>query len=102
MKREMLFQTAVFKDGVNLTVRRGLKWADLKGREFLYTDGVIQCFAEKVKVKRFKDISDDELRLEHDKLCENRDNLLEVMKRLYPGFDSNEIVTLVFFNCMAI
>lgn len=95
---------------VNLTVRKGLKWSDLKIGETVEiqeTDnpppsGAPESYVKiyDVKVIVFKDLINYNkmLLLEHDPECRNFPGLFRVMKRVYDGFLQHELVTLVFYE----
>jgi len=102
----MLFSNAVFHDGLNLTVRRGVKWNSVSNNEEIFVQDCNPKPDEVPKkgritftqVKVFEDIDDEQLHYEHDDACKTKEGLLPVMKSVYEGFDSKEIVTLVFFE----
>jgi hypothetical protein len=96
---KLYFENAEFHAGVNLTVRRGVKWSLEKRATLAKLDGT-ECgdvdFVD-TRVFRFCDLKDDDVSMEHDKDCQTCSGLLAVMKQLYPAFDERELVTLVFF-----
>lgn len=96
---------------VNLTVRRGLKWADLKvgdvvevcetGKQAEVTCGnQVWATIYDVKVMSFADLMNYQrlLKLEHDPRCQSYTGLFETMRRVYDGFLQHELVTLVFYE----
>ena len=90
----LYFENPEFKEGTNLTVRRGIKWAMEKEAD-------VQGLGEKKLTARvfvFEDIPEADLINEHDPNCRSLYGLLEVMKGIYPGFSPREIVTLVEFE----
>lgn len=89
------FSNPVFNDSLNLTVRRGIKWASIDG---LIWVGEKAAKIKNTKVFRFSDITDKDLELEHDPSCRSLDGLTIEMQRVYKDFNVNEIVTLVFFE----
>lgn len=106
------FKNPVFKTGRNVTCRRGVRW-DILPREVYIIDTnnptkedgttkVLHVVDIETVVMRFLDLTDIHLRDEHDPVCRNVYGLLETMKRVYPGFDEHEVVTLVSFNLDAI
>ena len=109
---KLKFKNPVFHDGVNTTVRRGVKWSIADEPEFGYPiidtndpvtdDGKdkIIGFAKPVDVKvvRMCDISDDMIRFEHDPKCRTYNGLLDVMKETYNNFSDKEIVTVLTFD----
>lgn len=102
--KNLLFKNPVFHKGVNLTVRRGIKWAVVPvGTEIniLETDSNIlneTGIITKVVVIPFWDIEKEMLREEHDPRCTNHESLQEVMEEVYEDFSANEIVTLLYFT----
>ena len=99
---------------VNLTVRKGLKWSDLKVGEIVEiqeTDNPPPCGAPEsyvkifdVKVMSFKDLLyySDMLKLEHDPDCRSFSGLHKVMKWVYDGFLQHELVTLVYYEVIPV
>lgn len=110
---------------INLTVRKGLKWSDLKAGEQIilrdtaakshdYTnDGTPpsgaampplykdqQATIYDVKVISFADLMNYHkmLQLEHDPKCRSYTGLFETMRKVYDGFLQHELVTLVFYE----
>jgi len=110
---------------VNLTVRRGLKWSNLKVGEKvilrdtaaethdytndgtppagtampkLYEDQLAEIFD--VKVMAFNDLMNYArmLLLEQNEECRTFPGLFKIMKRVYDGFLQHELVTLVFYS----
>lgn len=109
--KTLFFLNPVFKDGENLTVRRGVKWATLvvpgesvqivrtpdpKGVD--YGDKVVFGKVTRVVLKRMCDTVHKELRLEHDPACHTQAGLLRAMRKAYPDFSPEEICTLLFFE----
>ena len=89
----LAFSNPVFKKGKNLTVRRGIHWANRKTSNF----DIINT-----QVIRFRELKDSHykkaLAFEHDPSCRNYEGLKKEMKKVYKGFSANELVTLVFFK----
>ncbi len=98
---------------VNLTVRKGLKWSDLKVGEIVElraTKGppplmVTSCSGNggtiyDVKIMPFNALMNYPrmLKLEHDPKCQNYAGLFETMRKVYDGFLQHELVTLVFYE----
>ena len=96
---------------VNLTVRKGLKWADLKVGDkvelrdpkgpLLLTKGSGNvAVIYDVKVMTFNDLMNYPrmLQLEHDPECQSYRGLFTVMRKVYDGFLQHELVTLVFYE----
>ena len=102
--KTMYFVNNVFRDGINLTVRRGVEWDGChRPTRFAkigsgYSDDPNGKIVRTIVI-RFADIANVEryLPYEHDIGCRTLIGLFEVMSEVYPGFDENEIVTLVFF-----
>jgi len=97
---ELKFQNPIFS-WMNITVRRGVR--QLNGTVKLmdprgYPRFLGYGFVLKYKIKRFKDIEDKDLELEHDPKCRTYVGLLETMREVYDDFDVNEIVTLIQFE----
>ena len=90
------FKNHVFKEGINITVRRGVKWAnESKAQIEAEENQVTRPVPIRTYVMRFKDLNEIMIANEHDPKCRKVDGLLEVMKNVYPGFDPKEIVTIV-------
>jgi len=96
---------------INLTVRQGLKWSDLKAGDNVIVaetgaEVVEGCevYAEifDVKVMKFADLTNypHVLKLEHDPACQTFKGLFETMKKVYDGFLVHELVTLVFYEVL--
>lgn len=91
--KQLLFSNPVFHPGRNITCRRGIKWA-------LETDAVIDGVGSvklTPRVMRFADVTDSDVEFEHDPACRTADGLRRELERVYPGFRTTEIVTLVEF-----
>ena len=122
IKRTLLFQNNVHNTekiempgskprAVNLTVRKGLKWADLKVGDTIMlqetgapapvieADEVLATIYD-IKVMSFADLMNyrQMLKLEHDPKCQNYPGLFETMRSVYDGFLQHELVTLVFYE----
>ncbi|MNN55224.1 hypothetical protein D3C81_1700860 [compost metagenome] len=93
------FANPQFHTGRNTSVRRGDRW-----------HGVAQARIEQdagrhsgplpllTELRRFNTLTAADLSDEHDPACRTPEGLLAVMQRLYPGFQADEIVTLVHFQ----
>jgi len=103
-KSVLLFTTFSFREGTNLSVRRGIQQTSkmavgdtiwLQSR-----DGSEQqkAIVTGLKVKRFRDIKEQELAVEHDPQCRSWNDLFATLKKLYDDFDETEIVSMVFFK----
>jgi hypothetical protein len=53
------------------------------------------------ELRRFDTLTAAELRDEHDPACRTPEGLLAVMEQLYPGFQRDEVVTLVHFDLVS-
>ena len=98
----LYFKNPTFLDGLNISVRRGVKWDTLekKSVELVDTDKPnfsISTVNITTKVMRFCDLVDADLKYEHDESCRTVSGLLSVMQEIYPGFDEREIVTIIYF-----
>ena len=95
----MRFSNPTFNDDINVTVRRGIKWAHTKGSAIALVnkEEAIPICITASKIVRFTDISTEDLALEHDPSCRDFAGLLETMKKLYSRFDEMELVTVVYF-----
>lgn len=92
------FSNPVFKNGVNLTVRRGTKWHGVD-RAFIQLSDFIRhgTVALATEVKVFNELTDVDLIDEHDPSCRTVEGLAAEMKRVYPEFEVTDEVTLVKF-----
>lgn len=93
--KELKFNNPVFHSGVNVTVRRGLKW--------IFEDCAIvsdQNAALNHQPFKFSDLKNfpEFLLKEHDPECRTYEGLLKIMKETYNNFDENEAVTVVWFT----
>jgi hypothetical protein len=90
------FKNHVFKEGINVTVRRGLKWANEKMAQIqLDENNVTRPIMIKTSVVKFQDLLDVDLQNEHDPECRTVIGLQKIMANIYQGFDPREIVTIV-------
>lgn len=102
----MKFSKAQFCEGMNVTVRRGQNWYKkglVPGNKFFaYGDyigspsAVVECVG--IMLIPFLLIPDPLLTYHHDEQCSSLLGLEKVMRKLYPGFQTNELVTVVIFN----
>ncbi|WP_269789918.1 hypothetical protein [Stenotrophomonas sp. Iso1] len=93
------FANPQFHTGHNISVRRGDRW-----------HGVVQARIDRgagrlsaplpllTELRRFDTLTAADLRDEHDPACRTPEGLLAVMRRLYAGFQRDEMVTLVHFD----
>ena len=100
----LYFDNPVFKSDINVTIRRGVKWATVSGFVPIMESGKDKVISianiKKVIVKRFCDLEIKDIVNEHDKECIDYDYLLKAMKKMYFGFDEKEIVSVVYFTVM--
>ena len=111
----MLFNEPVYRQGLNITVRRGDKWAGFKGfvvgRKYEKGHGDLLFVVDTLVLDRFEDLNHDPvanpfLQLEHDPACRSFFGLVKAMQSAYPGdhvanvskFTRNDQVTVVFFT----
>jgi len=97
----ILFRNPTFHSGINVTVRRGIKWAETHGR--VVAQGTVDKIYTplnilRTKVIRFCDITQGDMDNEHDPDCRNYHGLWAEMACAYHGFDEQEIVTVVYFE----
>lgn len=91
------FSNPVFHRGVNTTVRRGLKWSRVD--KAVVRIGDIDCMLPISSLSYpFHLLDDHHLRNEHDPTCRTVTGLLAELRRVYPGFQEGETVTLVNFT----
>jgi len=99
--KPLKFDRATFTgQSFNITVRRGIKWNLCNGEDVrLWNRGGVSFGTVSIETKcmRFCDLTDDDIKYEHDPLCRSVAGLLEEMRRLYVGFDEREIVTIITF-----
>ena len=91
---KLLFRNPVFREGKNVTVRRGIKWS-LETEAYIKNIGIVELSSV---VIRAADIMNEMIEFEHDPSCRNRYGLINELRRIYPGFNENEIVTILSFN----
>lgn len=101
--REMLFANNVHHRGINVTVRRGIKWIDLRKDEVLLLSSVehrtppTKAHVICAITMPFFEIPAALLEHEHDPNCHTHDGLLTVMRQVYSGFMGSEAVTVVLY-----
>ena len=96
----LYFTSPIFNDGLNVTVRRGVRTVGVSDRVLVKDNNHQELGYAKIqccKVKRFSDISDMDIKYEHDEQCRKYEGLFSTMKEIYSDFDHNEIVTLIYF-----
>jgi hypothetical protein len=95
-----------FKNGINLTVRKGVMWDLQLGRNASIAQigkpSVCEARIVDTKVIRGCDIDEilDNLHLECDPKCRTKEGLLKEMSRSYGVWRPEEIVTLVYFEIL--
>jgi hypothetical protein len=103
-KQNLFFLNPEINPGKNLTVRRGIKWADASGELNVYMTGEsldmprTRVRVLETKVIPFDSLCNNDLVFEHDSGCRTTEGLEQAMKKAYPGFDTREVVTLLFFE----
>lgn len=102
MMKPLVFNKPHFNKGINLAVRRGHKWHGLSGQcvELEDTDGnnYGTALITATQLRRFDEIDELELSLEHDPECRKWVNLLDAMIQNYEEFSQQETVTLIWFD----
>lgn len=105
--RVINFSDDCHNKGMNMTVRRGIRKATafkpgdiatVKGPRTIRTGKVVS-----VKVKKFCDITEEEIRVHHQIESKKNNETLQdyldrLMNALYTDFDQNEICTLIFYQ----
>jgi len=94
MAKQMLFENPVHTPGVNVTIRRGVKWsleseADIQGLGMRPITTKVMCFDM---------IADHDVKNEHDPMCRNVEGLFKTLCRLYTDFDWREHVTIITYE----
>jgi hypothetical protein len=109
---ELLFHNPVFKPELNITVRLGRKWLDFFESQTLpcvvpirdtFT-GEQHGYArlQSAAYLKFTDIPNEWLVNEHDPACRNLIGLYETMRKVYPNFKSDSMVTVLWFYCTSV
>jgi hypothetical protein len=100
-KNNIYFNDFSFQDGINATVRRGVEWdVKPKGKYTAlhpWAEGKVGIQIFQTAVISFIMIPDDWLKFYHSGPTSRIDLGLKLM-RIYPGFHTEEIVTVVFFR----
>lgn len=104
MLKQLLFSNPVFHDGINVTVRRGYKWADAMGEvvDVVNTDGTgkpIMAQILGVLTTKLNTIPESILQHEHDPTCRTLHGIAKEMRNVY-GDDvkDDEPVTVLFLE----
>jgi len=105
--REILFGDFVFRKGINVTVRKGVKWHGAEG-EFAARPTKKEGLSDKRKalivisqtaIHHFRNLPAKVIDLEHDRRARTYSGLLKGMREAYgEDFSENEYVTVVFFK----
>lgn len=101
--RVMFFEHNVHGRGVNVTVRRGKKWSDLRNDEeirLMQTDGADAAYRARVVVAltmAFAHVPTGVLPYCNDPDCRTLSGLVATMRRLYPDFSPEDEVTVVLY-----
>lgn len=105
---KLYFDKPEFHSGINLSIRRGVKWAakimehvlayDAKDEFSNSSRPIFNCEVVEQKVLKYEDIPREDFKLMHDSSCQSYDSMLEEMKKIYGDFSDKEIVTLLYFK----
>ena len=95
---ELRFQINHHHEGLNLTVRRGIKSPGEREAYISLGEGDTQLVQLQTRVIPFSQLTDYDLAMEHDPECRTTLGLFQELKRLYGDFDMREIVTLVYYE----
>jgi hypothetical protein len=104
MLKQLLFSNPVFHDGINVTVRKGYKWADAMGEvvDVMNTDGTgepIMAHVLGVLTTQLDKIPESILMHEHDPECRTLRGITKVMREVYGDeVKDDEPVTVLFFE----
>ena len=98
--RTLQFKNPTFNKGLNCTVRRGNKWNKACGETVLITMYGAKREVKIIGIKSmlFKDIQNGDITYEHDPECRNVFGLYDVMKEVYPNFDKEDHVNILYFE----
>lgn len=95
------FSKMVFRDGKNVTVRLGDKWAGFLGRVRIEDTNNSEIFKEveivETRTLRFFNLCDNDLEYEHDPMCQDMRGLYKVLGDYYPEIDPTTVLTLLYF-----
>lgn len=93
------FDNPQFHTGRNTSVRRGARWHGVTQACIALGEGrQLGPLPLQTELRSFDALEEVDLCDEHDPACRSPAGLLVVMQRLYPGFRSDELVTLVHFR----
>jgi hypothetical protein len=116
--KELRFKNPVFHSGENSTVRRGTRWSGynsewenneapvmlvdtnlIENGKLIDEPAIGTGTITGTIVKRFCDLSRKDIENSHDPRLRQFPALIKFMGKCYPGFNQNEIVTVVKFVC---
>lgn len=101
--KEILFGAFEFHEGLNVTVRRGLKWHNMLGMYIAKSSSIGDKGAKRIKILetaiyRFKDLPAKVLSYEHQSECQTYAGLFDAMVNAYgKDFSENEYVVVIYF-----
>jgi len=103
---DLLFINPELRPGYNVTVRKGPKWHgrdnsdiniyktdDLYRRRLIAKGKIIRT-----SLKRFGEITEQDLIWEHDPECMTIEGLTKAMERAYTNIKRGDVITIVEFN----
>lgn len=103
----LLFLNPTFHECENVTVRKGIKWANAFGENpeeqhpiFPTNDQTKlsgMAYILEADVKRFCNLTNEDISKEHDESCHNYQGLLKAMEAAYPDFTETDLVTVLHF-----
>jgi len=100
-KIRMPFSSPIFHKGLNCTVRLGEKWkSKLKvGDEFLVeSEGKTWTMeVKRLLVARLKDLTDEDIKYEHEPSARTPAGLKKEMKDIYPNITDDSVFTVIYF-----
>lgn len=101
-KVKMPFSSPVFHDGLNCTVRLGEEWKNkLKvGDEFIVEtpEKTLTMEVTNIKVSKFSDLTEDDIKYEHEPSCRTLEGLKKEMREIYPNMTDDSVFTVVYFE----
>jgi len=96
MPRQLYFRNSEFRNGKNVTVRNGDYWNNTNVVKIKVVN-TLRNYKIKTSLKKFSQLTQNILKLEHDKNCRNISGLYKELKSIYPSFTKNSIVTVIQF-----
>lgn len=81
----------------NITVRRGVFWS-LQNYIEMQHNNVLKVVPIKTKVIRFKDITNNDIKLHHNSSCRIVSELYKTLCQKYDDFSDTEIVTIIHYE----